>query len=413
MDKREGQPRQSSLPTSLHPHIVTRPHPRTPQQGSSSSGHVRHEETRDDEGIFDDSPYQLRPFAPSLSPATFDNDGRRTSRPYVRRETVVPEPDDTFDEDGGRRMFRAFIPLPRRATNRRAPGASSIPHGLPPIRSVFNSPFPSYAHTLPSYNYPFPDFPERTLPPPWQEGEAGPSSLSRSRRDQSQHSGHSELDNLIQTEIPARETIESSPLGFRAFEWEASQPDHYSRPDAAPQRAHVSDRLEVESREYIRRGGTVSAQCMLFFVQYAILLLTISWKVAPDRSHLRHSGQYDDYNTQRHHSLPPEFVPGQHPDFIPTSAEDDVSAAYTRLGSGEEDDLPPPYTRSITNPSIFVKKEFEEDRVSLIEKPGQRTESVDTVDLEANPRKRPRKKAVVACNFCQSGFLYPTFRSAC
>lgn len=123
--------------------------------------------------------------------------------------------------------------------------------------------------------------------------------------------------------------------------------------------------------------------------------------MAPDRSHLR---QYDDYNTQRHHSLPPEFVPGQHPSLLPTSAEDDVSAAalYTRLVSEEEDGLPPPYTHGITNPSIFVKKELEEDRASLIEKPA---DSVDTGDLEANPRKRPRKKAVVACHFCQSGFL--------
>jgi hypothetical protein len=261
MDKREGQPRQSSLPRSLHPHIVTRPHPRTPQQGSSTSSrtsHFLHGETGEEDETFDDSPYQLRPFAPSLSLATFGDDGQRTSGAYVRRETDPTEPGETFDEGGGGRTFRATMPLPRRTPSRRAAGPSSIPHGLPSIRSVFNSPFPSYAYTLPSYFPPPPVRPERTLPPPWQEGEAGPSSLSRSHTDQGHQSRRSETRNSTQTDISARGTIESSPLGFRTFEWEVGP----SGPYATAQRAHVSDRPEAEGREYLGRGGTVSAQCM-------------------------------------------------------------------------------------------------------------------------------------------------------
>jgi len=263
MDKREDQPRQSSLPSSLHPHIVTRPHPQTPQQGSSSSsrtGRIPHGETGEAEETFNDSPYRLPPFAPSLSPATFGDDGQRASGSYVRHETYFPEQDDTFDEDNRGRMF---IPLPRRAINRRAPGSSSIPHGLPSIRSVFNSPFPSYAYTVSNYNLPVPDSPERTPTPPWQEGEAGPSSLASSRPDQGQQRGRSETDNLTQTDISARERIESSPLGYRTFEWEVGQTDRYGRPGAPAQRAHVPDTSEVVGGEFVGRGSTVSAaQCM-------------------------------------------------------------------------------------------------------------------------------------------------------
>ena len=124
-----------------------------------------------------------------------------------------------------------------------------------------------------------------------------------------------------------------------------------------------------------------------------------SGKVIPGRSHLQHSGQLHD--PRRHHSLPSEFEHG-HPNFVPNRVEDDASAAapYTSQGSissGEGDDLPPPYPHSIASPSISVKKELEESQTYLIERPGQQTG-----DLEAPPRKKARKKAVVACNFCQS-----------
>jgi hypothetical protein len=270
MDKREGQPRQSSLPSSLHPHIVTRPHPQIPQPRSSSSsriGHVQHGEAERGEGQSDDSLYQLRPFAPSLLPATFGDDSRRPSGIYGRRETDSPEPGGTFDEHDGGDTPRTFIPFPRRATNRHVVAPSSIPHGLPSIRSVFNEPFPSYAYTVSSYLPPI-AHPETTLTPPWQEGEAGPSSLSRSHRDQNHRIGRSERRTRTQPEAPARERIESS-LGSRTLERAIGQTDPRNREGAAAQRTHVSDRPAVESGEYL------SAQRMFFSLRCAVLLLTI------------------------------------------------------------------------------------------------------------------------------------------
>lgn len=267
MDRREGHPRQSSLPSSLHPHIVTRPHPQPRSTDPSQTDHSQHGEADGGGGPFDESPYQLRPIAPSLSPSTFGDDSRRTFGLPQRRATDSPEPDDVSDDDDGGHTFRTFMPLPRRTTNRYVAAHSSIPHGLPPIRSIFNAPPLTYAYYAP-VRVPLPQGDrDRTLPPSWQEGEAGPSSLSRSRPQQSRPSRWTETRSQTQPETALGERI----LGLRPFE---RQTDPTNRADVILRQTHVSDRPEFEGGEYPGRDAA-TAQRKFYLLLIVATFLTI------------------------------------------------------------------------------------------------------------------------------------------
>jgi hypothetical protein len=266
MDRREGHPRQSSLPSSLHPHIVTQPHPQTRSGGSSQTGHSQHGEADGGGGPFHESPYQLRPIAPSLSPSTFGDDSRRNFGLHQRRATDSPEPDDAFDDDDG---GRTFMPLPRRTTNRHVAADSSIPHGpLPSIHSIFDNPRPKYAYYVPVH-FPLPQGNQnRTLLPSWQEGEAGPSSLSRSRPQESRPSRW--IETRSQTQTAPGERI----VGLRPFERQIGQTDPTNRADVILRQTHVSDRPAFEGGEYPGRDA-VTAQRKFCLLPTVATFLTI------------------------------------------------------------------------------------------------------------------------------------------
>jgi hypothetical protein len=66
--------------------------------------------------------------------------------------------------------------------------------------------------------------------------------------------------------------------------------------------------------------------------------------------------------------------------------------------------LSDPYSQDIASSSTSVKKESKESKASSLERPKQARDFGDTDEDEEPPRKKARRKAVVACDFCKSVF---------
>jgi hypothetical protein len=58
-----------------------------------------------------------------------------------------------------------------------------------------------------------------------------------------------------------------------------------------------------------------------------------------------------------------------------------------------------------------VKKEFQEDKPNFFEPPEPPRDFGDTGDDNTNPRKKARRKAVVACDFCKGVFILASYLS--
>lgn len=197
MDRRENEHRQSSLPSSLIPHLYTGPQsPREISAGATLTTistipplGLEQEEIapRDIPYIHPVSPTYplLPPIVPSMPQVQSAEDSRRNAREYFRYRS--PEPDDAHDSDASAaRPPDSLVPMIRHSV-----GSSSIPHGsnrqhfAGPIYSapVFHPSRLQITPHVPSYTFPPPAPREPTLSRgPWREGEAGPSSLL--------HSGH-------------------------------------------------------------------------------------------------------------------------------------------------------------------------------------------------------------------------------
>jgi len=165
MEEREGQSSESSLPRVLHPFLKTSPQSSRP--GSSSSSQMGREQR-----ILED--VQLAPLQHSAR-AAVDIGDQRTSRAYLPRGTDSQNPSDTF---GGAYQLAA--------------GPSHGDRELPSFARAVTSTVSASdqrAHTEPVNQRPA-YMQERIIP--WQEGGAGPSSLSRSQPGQSHPSGRNE-----------------------------------------------------------------------------------------------------------------------------------------------------------------------------------------------------------------------------
>lgn len=172
--------RQSSLPSSLIPHLYSGP--RTPRDSSTrttlSSPEIHGEENAGNvEQSHPTAPYLLQPI-PQLTPTSFpDNSPHIGSRAYSPYDTNLPSPGqaDFRGESSATGLAGASV------VGHRSAGASPIPHG-PPIRS---DPFfyASGARSMPTgslYTIP-PTSPTEGsyIPHIWREGEAGSSSFAQ------------------------------------------------------------------------------------------------------------------------------------------------------------------------------------------------------------------------------------------
>lgn len=152
MDRRQGEPRQSSLPSSLHPHLVTRPpaHEAQPEASTSSRGErFVHRGLREGR-VPADLNLQLAPIAPitpPVAPGPPPSAGapQLTGGRFEREREVL---------QGGYHE-RVVRPLPRHR------GPSSIPHGLPLP--------PSSSGTLFGVDYTYTAYMPRSLEPAPQD----------------------------------------------------------------------------------------------------------------------------------------------------------------------------------------------------------------------------------------------------
>jgi hypothetical protein len=84
-----GTSRRSSLPSSLIPHLYSRPQPPGSQEAEADSERREEEASREVEHLQDPQrPFTFRPITPSFTPAQFDDN---RSRVYSRYRTGEPE----------------------------------------------------------------------------------------------------------------------------------------------------------------------------------------------------------------------------------------------------------------------------------------------------------------------------------
>jgi len=184
MEGRGKEPRQSSLPSSLFPHLYDGPgQPRDGSARSSLPAPAPREEGEEtgETGTYRTLP-SILPNPPSLRPAIFDDEAQRISRTYSRYPTESPEPNDTNDG----RPSAAGPSIHSGTVDQRSTVHSSIlyGHGRPLRYSTLNiGPSVRDVPGAPSLHDPSDRGGPRFPPGHWGEGEAGPSHLRRGRRE--------------------------------------------------------------------------------------------------------------------------------------------------------------------------------------------------------------------------------------
>lgn len=184
MDRRDKEPRQSELPSTLIPHLYSRP--QTPTNDATStptlaplSVHGTH--TESEEMNTENLPYQ--PAAqPSftLPPPAPLSEGAQQFRPFFNYGTGSPEGAETQSQASRAGLIESPRPIYRHSI-----GPTSIHHGAgqPYATPIFSDPIfhQSRATASPhASGFVLPPLAPREATPlrsSWGEGEAGPSSL--------------------------------------------------------------------------------------------------------------------------------------------------------------------------------------------------------------------------------------------
>lgn len=405
MDRRQDEPRQSSLPSSLHPHLVTRPRSQAHHsEGNTSSrgGSVVHGESGV-ERSHADLELRLPPITPTRSPVIFDDTGQRSSAIHSRRETILRGAGDPQDESYG----RVFLPLPRHRET------SSVHHGLPLPSSrsgaIFDTYYPYTAHAsqhdegVPrDYNFSGRD---RSRSPPWRDVEAGPSSQGLPGVGQIYQGGRNDRGSLSLLLNP--EHRQGSPLmapytGEREVRWMQSRTGYPIYP---------SDAQGFGSDPYRAMGSNIDRMSVLMLSK-RWLIGTIYSKATPDFR----SPQPRDI--QRHHSPPSERAVGR----PPPAGSGSINPLLLHGHGG--------FRITSVEPSTPIKEEVEETDNSLRVKgkkrkgnnifntnggkpysrnegSSKRSRDPDARDVASQTLRR--KKATVACKFCKGKGCYFLF----
>jgi hypothetical protein len=397
MERRDKESRQSSLPSSLIPHLYSRPQqpgdtsPTTPFRTALplpvSPGEEEEAETKELPSMR--STFNLPPVISSFAATSLLDDLRHSPRylnyesrsvPNEHNSDLTASPPDNSSSAIARSLGSLYIPSHVPRQQRYVSPISSDP--------IYHTPRPQRPHELTSsFLLPAPqDHPRGT----WREGEAGPSSLIHATRDQGK--GRSRRGSSQPAQFKPRAESrhrgdesdgEGYSMGAREHEMEGFRGGVGSSHPCTPlymsplrQSTNFGDRSEVAS---------------LYGSQWAL-------ETHPDTRH----GSRPSLISER--SLP--YLPPTHNSFPLTSI-----GAPRRTWSGsmpggggsfEAADFPLAYSPgSISEMSSDARPDDEGDEEFGANQKGiKRGRGSD--GAEGNPRKsRNPRKTAVACNFCR------------
>lgn len=371
MERRENDPRQSSLPSSLIPHLFT-----APQQPRDSSTRTTLAPSITPSVAAEEAPFDIEqtymhvvspsfPMTPLVPHSSFES--RPGSRTYFAYES----------EHHDRQLASSSVSLAELSDQTLHRLEPSIPpvHGqrfASPIYSdpVFHASRPTIPSRTPSYTFPPPATRENVLQrTSWREGEAGPSSL-----------------------LPAIRTDQRTSRGRRG----SSQPARLGPQTEMFERGSSSFDPDVPFGDMARRESE----------REGYLLSSGS---------LGRTGLYGPSSSHSFQGLlPPLLVPSSGDLFgqqnvytYPSTPLNITSSGSTSSGMrGGSPGLEPMYPSEtrFDPPSAFRSTEYGSDEASQKGKKrraGRRADSVE-MDDDSKPRKsRNPRKTAVACNFCR------------
>lgn len=148
MDRRQGEPRQSSLPSSLHAHLVTRPPSQEPQLEPGAASETEQFVRRDlrQGRLPEDRNLRLAPIAPiapPVAPGPSSSGAARRTRETIRGEGGA------LQREYPERLVR---PLPRNRNRERADNRLDLPS--PPSTTSANNMMPNIEFSYSSHASP-------------------------------------------------------------------------------------------------------------------------------------------------------------------------------------------------------------------------------------------------------------------